>query len=84
MQEYALLVAIDIKVLQERLNALGAAGWELVYINSHFISYQPLQPGEGRAGGGPAGGPAENGYVQWNAAMKRSKVGPDWNKAPPQ
>jgi len=72
MNEYALLVAIDSKVLQERLNALGAAGWELVYINSHFVGYAGVS------------GPSENGYVQWNAAMKRSKAGPDWNKAPPQ
>lgn len=69
--EYEILSMVDEAMFREKLNELGACGWELVHANSHFVTYRPLMPGEGRGGAG--GGSLASGYTEWNATLKRPK-----------
>ncbi len=79
MWEFEVVSMSDEAMFKDKLNELGATGWELVHASSHYVRYDPPQPGMGHmgySGGGGGSRPPKSGYTQWNAALKRKLVTP--------
>lgn len=74
MWEFEVVSMSDEAMFRDRLNELGAGGWELVHTSSHYVRYDPPQPGFGySSGGGGRSWSPQGGHTQWNAALKRAK-----------